>query len=124
VSTETLTLTDFLLARIAEDEGALAQVTLVVEDGGPFIDFRKRVLAECEAKRAIIEEHPMMSARLSRVVVLTGGGQPAWLEGACSTCTAGGEYGGCDPVTGELSYCETLRALAAIWSDHPDYPPK
>jgi hypothetical protein len=66
VSTETLTITDFLLARIAEDE-AVAQVaagpnwtTGAMGDKPHMIHKRRhdpvRVLAECKAKRAIVAD--------------------------------------------------------------------
>jgi hypothetical protein len=56
-----MTLTEFLLARIAEDESAAERVWLLIQDdssGGPTARFRslnERVLAECKAKRAILE---------------------------------------------------------------------
>lgn len=46
MTTQTLTLTDFLLARIAEDE----------EIGGVYEDPARR-RAECDAKRRIVEMH-------------------------------------------------------------------
>jgi hypothetical protein len=48
MTTQTLTLTDFLLARIAEDEEAAPYV--FAEQYTP-----SRVLAECEAKRRIVD---------------------------------------------------------------------
>ena len=57
MTTETLTLTDFLLARIAEDE---AEMPYLFSEGERFgvngvaVDLRTRVLAECEAKRQIV----------------------------------------------------------------------
>jgi hypothetical protein len=56
---ETMTLTEFLLARIAEDEAAARK--LAETDHRPVlslattINHPERLLAECEAKRAIIE---------------------------------------------------------------------
>ena len=54
MGTATLTLTDFLLARIAEDE---ANADCVVWDNGGmnFEPYHARVLAECEAKRRIVK---------------------------------------------------------------------
>jgi hypothetical protein len=50
--TRTMTLTDFLLARIAEDEACADG--LEWDDGNP-VHQTARVLAECEAKRQIVE---------------------------------------------------------------------
>ena len=68
-----------------------------------------RVLREVEAGRAILAEH-----------------QPVWddyvdgdgIERAtheCETCRP--------PGTPDNWPCQTIRALAAVWSDHPDYDP-
>jgi hypothetical protein len=56
-----------------------------------------RVLAECEAKRRIVELH---SDHLHR-------------QGDCETCDGGGRY-----LVGD---CPTIRALALPYADHPDY---
>lgn len=98
------TLTEFLLARIAEDEEAAGRLPA---DGHRVADGRVlsvagtgagwpdrwnpvRVLAECEAKRRIVALHPEM------------------LE-ACQGCDA------------ESYPCRTLLALALPYADHPDY---
>lgn len=106
-------LAEFLLARIAEDE-ALARS--VVEAGDEAVGFSDAawavanlpepacshalrwapvpVLAECEAKRRIVEEH--------REQVEVGEGP--------------------DYVGGVLDGLESaIRALAAVHADHPDY---
>lgn len=51
--TQTMTLADFLLARIAEDEQSLAAMDGLWDTGNE-ADFAERVLAECEAKRQIV----------------------------------------------------------------------
>ena len=101
MTTETLTLTDFLLARIAEDE-ADARAGLVAEGSW-------RVLAECEAKRRIVELHSIREASPS-----------------CSQC--GGYTATTDGQRGIVHHgyaipwpCPTLRALALPYADHPDY---
>ena len=120
MATATLTLTDFLLARIAEDErdgpwhmdwcGSVGH-----DDSGCDCTGRARVLAECKAKRRIVDEHAP--------------GDGPW-EGAppcCRVCTVD-RYeelaAGNDPECyhEQLPYpCPTLRALAAVYADHPDY---
>lgn len=104
----TLALTDFLLARIAEDEerakraaaveGAdfmLAALPLDVFDGLR-VAFPARVLAECAAKRAIVEQHP-------------------W--GEDDICTSNEAMGNLSPIDS----CPVLRNLAAVYADHPDH---
>jgi hypothetical protein len=99
MATATMTLTDFLLARIAEDEshwhakGEYARccqecAALSDWEAGPTVD---RMLAECVAKRAIVALHDS--------------------EHHCTTFSAPEDN---DP-------CETLTALAAVYADHPDY---
>lgn len=112
---KTLTLTDFLLARIAGDErdarGALGSA--MTDDALASGWGTERVLVECEAKRRILHQHVQMSA-----------GQPlmADYEGADQQCVSCGyaeewemtEYGPTFP-------CPTLLALALPYADHPDF---
>jgi hypothetical protein len=52
-----MTLTEFLLARIAEDEADARKGALYSPDDGPFVRWDSdRMLTECEAKRAIVEQ--------------------------------------------------------------------
>lgn len=51
-----MTLADFLLARIADDEAEIHEAEAVIEDAGWWQIKRPRVLAECAAKRAIVSE--------------------------------------------------------------------
>lgn len=109
MTTATLTLTDFILARIAEDE-ATAQAASVRRttwataadtaasvagaDSGLFILFTppEKVLAECEAKRQIVEHHHHDGDR-------------------CLICNW-------ESASGR---CPTIRHLAAVYAGHPDY---
>ena len=105
-----MTLTEFLLARIAEDEAEVRehQTTWGVETWSPGCvyantEYRSmtidpaRVLAECEAKRQIVKE-----AKATRLAAeaFTGGS-------ARLAVTYGIEV--------------ILRALAAVYADHADY---
>lgn len=142
-----MTITEFLLARIAEDEAAAKAASpggwqfsgIASVAGGTLYDETRRivdvvyerpddhdgsivrhllsseadanglhiarhdparVLAECEAKRRIMERH---------------NAQPFFDDPEsfyCATCNEG--IGGFHP-------CPTLRALAAVYADHPDY---
>jgi hypothetical protein len=116
--TRTVTLTEFLLARIAEDEVVATRPHESVRD-----DRRRdmerieyddasgyarmgigRVLAECEAKRRIVAEHPHVENGLD------GRGDGEW---ECRTCSRGTDGW----------WCSTLRLLALPFADHPDYDP-
>lgn len=91
------TLAEFLLARIAEDEAALDD-----SDGQALgvhvitVEAAARWLAECEAKRRIIEAFR------------------GWTDAASETHDQR-DYGVADGLD------EALRALALPYADHPDY---
>lgn len=117
----TVTLAEFLLARIAEDEAAVNERTRygaprgseLLEQFGDFGDDERwmiempagRLLAECEAKRQIVRLHEPYGTpqRMVYGTII-----------ACSTC------GSVDDAPHEWP-CETLKALAAVYADHPDY---
>jgi hypothetical protein len=107
----TMTLTEFLLARIADDE-AVARRIQAVGPCEPAYD-PAHVLAECEAKRQIVEMHDPQEGREDMPAV-------------CSTC--GGFVRRPDYLRGSTDSgyvipwpCPTLRALALPYADHPDY---
>lgn len=102
---------EFLLARIAEDEAAAKAADAVPAPWGFWDD--ARVLAECEAKRRVIErcrpqyavlyresERLLASAFDQETMKTVGHSGPIW------------------PFAGAE---DTLRALAAVYADHPDY---
>lgn len=70
-----------------------------------------RALREIEAKRRIIAGHPVRPIR----------------NGTCRTCSdqAGLSWASLEANDPDFVDwpCPTLRALASIWSDHPDYDP-
>jgi len=134
----TLTLSDFLLARIAEDEAVArahgerhvwmtpgmnwggewsgtiypAPLTGYAEPG--MIVPRSRVLAECEAKRRIVELHDY-----TRWVDVNGP--------TADVCTDGEVDVDGEPIAqpGRPQHpCATLIALALPYGDHPDYRPE
>lgn len=102
-----MTLTEFLLARIAEDE-AVAPVRHLVEcyaitrtQLSPcHCGLPARVLAECEAKRAIVGLHPFDGS--------VAADDPG--DDDIPVCSR------CDDIP-----CSTLPILAAVYADHPDY---
>lgn len=102
------TLTDFLLARITEDESTAPRVhceTCMYLDAGGDLEpcdcgQPTRVLAECEAKRRIVELH-------------SGGAEwCGWTQGGDGTH---------DDMGNGPADCDTARALAQAYADHPDY---
>jgi hypothetical protein len=93
-----MTITEFLLARITEDE---ASIDDLVRSGDHSWWGEVRYMDECEAKRAIVLLHlPSASHR--------------W----CITCT---DIDALPPNNVEAYPCRTLRALALVYADHPDY---
>ena len=143
MTAETITLTDFLLQRIAADEAVALAATVSPAYRGSFGEtaaeeivrlalsegaeqagadhfenwMPARVLAECAAKRRIVEAHPMMPVQERTW------GQGGYFDGCCETCTAGGEFGG-PTADGGLNYCNTLCALASVYADHDDFDPR
>lgn len=117
----TLTLTSFLLARIADDEAvahaASDSVPLVHrDDAGGEAYLRRfgsaRVLAECEAKRRIV-------ARCLDVIASFGDWDAAEAE------ASGGRKMWIDVNRRERSHAHaTLDALASVYADHPDFDPE
>lgn len=137
-----MTLTEFLLARIAEDEAvarrrvgtgfhhferiphegkAGGRIGYWLDDwqGSGFIDVTEhiarhdpaRVLAECEAKRRIIELHHPKEPD----------GCDAWNDGRCIVCVKFHADMDCE----QMAYpCPTIRALAQPYADHPDFDPE
>jgi len=103
-----MTLTEFLLARIAEDEASAPYaISSLTEAGSALVRYSPaRVLAECEAKRQIVEEHPIV-----RHVFL---GMTA--EEGCERCNWNRDYG-----WDEGGPCLTLRLIALPYAYHPDY---
>jgi hypothetical protein len=100
-----VTITEFLLARIAERERSVDFVRDFIPDEGnqgEYID-PDRMLAECEAKRRIVELH----AERDPEGLLYPGALPT-----CIIC------GGDDPY--EFP-CDTVKALALPFVDHADY---
>jgi hypothetical protein len=137
---ETLTLAGFLLARIAEDEAGATAVKVREAEGwmadcGEDHDLRiaddrsgweigpARVLAECAAKRRIVEWHANWPV-LVQTEPSFGGFEPALVSGPMRVAQrlawlTGQEYRarfGDEPPTGPI-----LQFLALPYADHPDY---
>lgn len=114
----TVTLTEFLLARVAEDEAVAGETHgehrwiepddihgdswVITEGDVEFVAYMTpdRVLAECEAKRRIVEMH-----KPYRRIIGVG----------CDVCI------GSAPFPFPDHPCPTLRLLALPYAGHPDY---
>lgn len=113
-----MTLPEFLLARIAEDQARAESLTeikwqprwvtspdnRVLVKPPPEIEWQPRLLAECEAKRRILERLASVNDPHSR----------DWTTGSPG---ADPEYVG--GVSAALEYA--ARSLALPYADHPDY---
>lgn len=92
---------EFLRARLDEDEAAAAHMDCpCAQDAALAPDCPERVQREAAAKRAILAIHEYE---------WLGPDDAAWK--------------GC-PLDVEEWPCRTVRVLAAVYSDHPDYDPK
>jgi hypothetical protein len=99
-------LTEFLLARFAEDEEKAAgmdwrpwypdSVRYELNHDGFMVD-PAFVRADCAAKRRIVEVHSMFPG-------IAGTGSGSWCESDEETWP-----------------CDTLRALASVYAGHPDF---
>ena len=122
METRTQTLTGFLLARIADDErfarDALARASIydaghlrwnwLRTDGEsstwePTNHSPERVIAECEAKRALLIDHAVYD------------GDGLGRCGACADAYVAVPWDG---------LCDVAQILASVYSDHPDYMPE
>lgn len=99
----TLTLSDFLLARIADDEEWARLFGCADEhvNTEPHPGCRERTVADCEAKRRIVDAHV-------RILTSPLDGPTHAPNGYCADDL-------CDWP------CRTLRLLALPYADHPDY---
>ncbi|MBK7823593.1 MAG: hypothetical protein IPJ61_21640 [Tessaracoccus sp.] len=113
-----MNITEFLLARIAEDEADLPYDV-------PNDYVLARLLAECEAKRAIVEVHGCSEG--GREVWLDVPDLPEW-EGFTPGYFSRDACLCCDDLmlmanqTREWP-CRTLRALASVYTTHRDFDP-
>ena len=93
-----MTLTQFLLARIAEDEAALSRP---LRGDGKRSRLEARGLRRCEVDRRIVGRHSY-------------GGPFGNSQDDCHWSFTADSVGPDKP-------CPTLRALGTIYADHPDY---
>jgi hypothetical protein len=108
-----MNITDFLLARIAEDErrassgwSSLRDTRWESDNYGRNFLTPSAVLAECAAKRGIIDQHE------------EGAG---WYKGYCVTCADWDAAQLGEGPPGISFPCSTVGAVAAVYADHPDY---
>lgn len=114
-----MTLTEFLLARIAEVE---AEARRVLDRSGPWDASPispERVLAECEAKRRIVAIHA--PRRVAAVAAASGENLTREEMLARFHARQGTECPVCFTGRRQSPHCDTLGTLALPYSDHPDY---
>ena len=120
-----MTITEFLLARIAEDEMAAETQR---EMGRLSAKTLSRALAECEAKRRIVEVHQQSSQEVWLDIPDSAWSPEEWSSfrpdyyerDACLCCA---DLALMANETREWP-CRTLCALAAVYADHPDFDPE
>lgn len=93
----------FVTARLDEEEPYAAEAA---EDAG---DDPVRAVREIAVKRAILNAHR------TRVHYRMPSAPEFGRDYFCETCSHEYAFSG---------WCETLTALAFVWSDHPDWNPK
>ncbi len=76
-----------------------------------------RVLAECEAKRRIVDLHPIY--RGPRILAVDSSG----IDYGCELCHATSNIDD-ESVIEAVGACDTLRALALPYADHPEFRPE
>jgi len=109
-----MTITEFLEARIAEDEAHAGSGWSTLRDtrwetdnyGRNFLT-PSAVLAEFKAKRAILEEHGPIEDR-------------NWMDGDAHDYLWCGSCGSLDDSPVPFP-CATVKAIASIYAIHPDY---
>ncbi len=110
-----MTLTEFLLARIAEDEHPARMASEGWVSGDGMLELgcwdEKRVLAECEAKRRIVEMAQTATSQETEFRALADA-NPLSEEAADMLAIMGGVRTAADAA------CESL---AAVYADHLDY---
>lgn len=97
-----MTIVEFLTARLDEDEAEVDLGDFVGSDIGARA--AERIDADIAVKRAILGLHQPESESDDRPVCIT-----------CATQVVAGDLEG-DPYP-----CPTVRRLASIYADHPDY---
>lgn len=107
-----MSITEFLKARIDDDEARVEFVRPFIPDEGnqgEYID-PARILAECEAKRQIVQMH-----RPKTILRIHKPGAPIEEIPVCAYDTDEDSHGWIDYP------CDTLRILAEVYRDCPDY---
>ena len=109
-----MNITEFLEARIDDDErragsgwSRLGDTRWETDNYGRDFLTPSAVLAECKAKRAILEEHGPVEDR-------------NWMGGESHNHLWCGSCGSLDDSPAPFP-CETSKAIAAVYADHRDY---
>lgn len=132
-----MNITEFLLARIAEDEEAARHGIAGDLDHLPYITCQcgrrtylggnaRRMLAECQAKRAIIECHknwPVLIQTPPRMEPVNPTDPTTLTYRATQEIQWATQQQYIDRFGTEPPTAPMLEQLAAVYADHPDYNP-
>jgi len=108
-----MTIVEFLTARLDQEAEAWSGGTGLITQPN-FASLSRYALADIAAKRAIVEIHQPER----------GPDTWYWLERRCKGCGSGWHKWIPDRPPTEIGPergCPTLRALASVYADHPDY---
>ena len=120
------TLTEFLLSRIPEDARWADEIHREGCDHLPpqptfpcDCEWPARLLAECEAKRRIVELHDHGDQACWEMHRGVYG--PGWPEGSYAVEGQAWAHPSLECVPERNDPCDTIRLLALPYADHPDY---
>lgn len=126
-----MTIVEFLMQRIAEDEAVGRDWSHINRGGGIKVDVcgggtgylaicnPDRVLAECAAKRRIVELHKFGPGYRQRQPWEPEWPQPEYVRDVCGECYEWDEDDDC--ASNAAAPCATIRTMAQVYSGHPDY---
>lgn len=113
-----MTITEFLIARLDEEEQAANELP-----ERPFDWYHSRGLTRLQIVRIERDRILALTVALRAIVELHKSSGPRIFGETCGACGTGyeGEYAGQGDFSATDWPCPTLRNLAAAWADHPAY---
>lgn len=120
-----------LMSTVADDEGGYTSVLVGWGYDASGIEGRNedrahitryqpaRALAECAAKRRIVKLHKFGPGYRQRQPWEPEWPQPEYVREVCGECYEWDEDDDC--ASNAVAPCATIRTMAQVYSDHPDY---